>query len=487
MQRILFVCLGNICRSPTAEAVLRGMALREGVQLVVDSAGTAAYHAGESPDPRTCSSAAQRGYDMQGQFARQVRVEDFRDFDFVFAMDRQNLLELQKLKAGQAGVNPELFLQVYGGMGINEVPDPYYGGQWGFENVLDLLEDACARFLKALKMANITANKSLLEMNTLAINAKARYLAEAECMTDVHEIMAFAKRESLPLFVMGGGSNLILADEIQGVVLRYVAQQVQVLKEDDLSVVIRVDAGVMWHQLVMHTLAANWYGLENLALIPGTAGAAPVQNIGAYGVEVESFIELVEGLDLLTGELRTYSHDECKFAYRDSIFKHALRDKFLITAVQMRLSKSAAPVLSYAPLADRAKTVPGVSPVELAQWVIELRSSKLPDPAVLPNAGSFFKNPVLTQDQYQDLKTRFPDLPAYPSGEAYKVPAAWLIDRMGLKGERIGLVEVNRLQPLVLINHGGNGADVLHAAHEIQRKILQQFSVELEIEPQTLP
>lgn len=151
MQRILFVCLGNICRSPTAEAVLRGMALREGMQLVVDSAGTAAYHAGEAPDPRTRSAAAQRGYDMQGQFARQVRAEDFRNFDFVFAMDWQNLLELQKLKAGQAGVNPQLFLQVYGGMGINEVPDPYYDGQVGFENVLDLLEEACAQFLKALK------------------------------------------------------------------------------------------------------------------------------------------------------------------------------------------------------------------------------------------------------------------------------------------------------------------------------------------------
>lgn len=336
-------------------------------------------------------------------------------------------------------------------------------------------------------MANITANKSLLEMNTLAINANARYLAEAECMADVHEIMSFAKHENLPLYVMGGGSNLILADEIQGVVLRYVGQQIQLLKEDEACVVLRVDAGVKWHQLVMHALAANWYGLENLALIPGTVGAAPVQNIGAYGVEVESFIELIEGIDLVTGKQRSYTRHECNFAYRDSIFKHALRDKFLITVVQMRLSKLAAPVLSYAPLADRAKTVASVSPAELAQWVIELRSSKLPDPAVLPNAGSFFKNPVLTQDQYRDLKNRFPDLPAYPSGEAYKVPAAWLIDRMGLKGERIGPVEINRLQPLVLINHGGNGADVLRVAREIQRKIMAQFAVELEIEPQTLP
>lgn len=336
-------------------------------------------------------------------------------------------------------------------------------------------------------MANITADKSLREYNTLAIDARVRFLADADNHADVLEVVAFARQKKLPLYVLGGGSNIVLADEIDGVILRYCGKRIDVLAEDDVSVLLRVEAGFIWHELVMHTLNQGWYGLENLALIPGTLGAAPVQNIGAYGVEVETFIESVAGLDLNTGDPCVYPHAQCGFAYRDSIFKHALRDKFLITHVDLRLSKLPAPVLSYEPLAVKAAGSDNVSPLQLAQWVIELRSSKLPDPRVLPNAGSFFKNPVLSDGQYSALKARFPALPAYPSGEAYKVPAAWLIDQLGFKGVRLGPVEVNRMQPLVLINHGGNGRQVMQAADEIKYKVWEVFAVELEVEPQTLP
>jgi UDP-N-acetylmuramate dehydrogenase len=336
-------------------------------------------------------------------------------------------------------------------------------------------------------MLQITPDQSFKRFNTLAIDAWVAYLADASSDDDVREVIKFAADKQLPLYVLGAGSNIILADEIPGIVLRYRKNQVQLLAEDEASFWVRVDAGVIWHEFVMHALQNAWFGLENLALIPGTCGAAPVQNIGAYGVEVESFIHEVSGIDLVTGEARIYSHDQCNFAYRDSIFKHSLRDKFLITHVVLRLNKVANPVLSYAPLAQKAVGLETVSPELLAQWVIELRRSKLPDPAESPNAGSFFKNPVLTDKQYVDLKTCFPDLPSYPSGEAYKVPAAWLIDNLGLKGQWFGPVEINRLQPLVLINHGGNGAQVLEAAREVQKRVFERFAIQLEVEPQTLP
>lgn len=336
-------------------------------------------------------------------------------------------------------------------------------------------------------MLQITPNQSLKHHNTLAIDAKVSYLADAENESDVREVLKFAADKQLPLYVLGAGSNIILADEVPGIILRYRKQQIMLVREDETSVWVRVGAGVVWHEFVMQALTNAWFGLENLALIPGTCGAAPVQNIGAYGVEVESFIQTVEGIDLTTGKECVYQHAECHFAYRDSIFKHQLRDKFLITDVVLCLSKIPAPVLSYAPLAQKALGLDDVTPQMLADWVIELRRSKLPDPAELPNAGSFFKNPVLTDEQYQNLKSRFPDLPSYPSGEAYKVPAAWLIDNLGLKGQMFGPVEVNPMQPLVLINLGGNGAQVLAAAMQIQQKVQACFGVQLEVEPQTLP
>lgn len=336
-------------------------------------------------------------------------------------------------------------------------------------------------------MLQITPGQSLKHLNTLAINARVSYLADAENEHDVREVLKFAADKQLPLYVLGAGSNIILADEIPGIILRYRKQQIELVDEDETSVLVRVGAGVVWHEFVMQALANAWFGLENLALIPGTCGAAPVQNIGAYGVEVEAFIQTVEGIDLSTGRARIYQHVECHFAYRDSIFKHQLRDRFLITDVVLRLKKIAAPVLSYAPLAQKALGLSEVTPQMLAQWVIELRRSKLPDPAELPNAGSFFKNPVLTDEQYQNLKNRFPDLPSYPSGETYKVPAAWLIDNLGLKGQKFGPVEVNPMQPLVLINLGGNGVQVLAAATQIQQKVQDCFGVQLEVEPQTLP
>lgn len=330
---------------------------------------------------------------------------------------------------------------------------------------------------------NVQQNVSLKTFNTLGVNAFAQYMTQVDSIEAVKEAIEYARDAQLPIKILGGGSNVVLAHEITGLVLQYTNDHFEVLEENEESVLVRVGAGLNWHQWVMTALQQGWYGLQNLAYIPGLVGAAPVQNIGAYGVEVKSVIRNVKGVMLETAETFELSNEACQFAYRESIFKQELDAKVLITSVDFKLSKIPNVDVSYAPLDQMAKEQGMPTPAILANWVIDVRKSKLPSPDELPNAGSFFKNPVITHKQYEDLSAQFEHVPSYPQAEGVKVPAGWLIDRMGYKGKAFGPVSVHKQQALVLINQGGSGEDVLAAARQIKQAVLDIYGIEIEQEP----
>lgn len=329
-------------------------------------------------------------------------------------------------------------------------------------------------------------NVSLKSLNTLGVDSTAQVMAKVNTLEQVQKVLAYAKAHESNVQVIGGGSNIVLPECVKSIVLQYTGSDCEVISKDLDTVLVRVEAGFNWHDWVMYSLDQSWYGLENLAYIPGHVGAAPVQNIGAYGVEVKDFIAAVHGIYLDTGKAFTFSNDECCFSYRESIFKQRLDNNTLITHVDFKLLKSPKVNIGYAPLNSMASEQGIPTPAQLAQWVIEVRKSKLPDPKVLPNAGSFFKNPVLPLHVFEVLLKTFPDIPRYQQNDGVKVPAGWLIDQLGLKGQKFGPVSVHSLQALVLINNGGTGEDVLNAAREIKALVECEYGIELEQEPRII-
>lgn len=328
----------------------------------------------------------------------------------------------------------------------------------------------------------------LKKLNTLAVDAQAEYFCQVQSPEDIQEALLFAKNKALPIKILGGGSNVVMAQQVSGLVVQHVATGFEVLEQDDQTITIKVQAGQNWHELVMNTLSLGFSGLENLAYIPGCVGAAPVQNIGAYGVEAKDFIRTVHGVNLQTGDEFSLNNDQCDFAYRESIFKHELESKVLITSVEFVLNKQEHVMVKYAPLNTMAqeyfdKESKQVSASMLAQWVIDVRKSKLPEPNELPNAGSFFKNPVIELGLFKELEAKYPNIPSYAQPSGVKIPAGWLIDQLGLKGRNFGPVKVHDKQALVLVNQGGRGEDVIAAATEIKQKVLAHYGVELEQEP----
>ncbi len=323
----------------------------------------------------------------------------------------------------------------------------------------------------------------LLEFNTLAIKANAQYAATVKTPSELEQCLEFARSKQLEVKVLGGGSNVVMADYIPGLVLMYGDQTCELLSESDSQVTIKVGAGYNWHEFVMFCLLQGWYGLENLVYIPGSVGAAPVQNIGAYGVEVKDLISSVRGVYLDSGKSFELTSAQCEFSYRESCFKQGLNGKTIITSVTFTLSKLASVSVGYAPLDKLAQQHGTPSPLELASWITELRQSKLPNPSELPNAGSFFKNPVVSQVDFKRLIGRFPQMPNYPQGKNVKLAAGWLIDQMGFKGRSFGLVGVHEKQALVIVNKGGSGAQVLDAAKQIKLAVKECYGIELEQEP----
>lgn len=312
-------------------------------------------------------------------------------------------------------------------------------------------------------------------------------MAVVESDAQLLEALAWARAEGRNVVPLGEGSNVVLAGDVGGLVVRQLTTGIQVLEEHDNHVLLRVGAGENWHSLVQWTLAQGYCGLENLALIPGTAGAAPIQNIGAYGVELESVFHNVNAVAIQTSEQVTLTRQECQFGYRDSIFKHSLRDQLFITSVDLRLYRNGAVSIGYPALSAQLESmgIAAATPVQVFDAVVAIRSSKLPDPKVQPNVGSFFKNPVVSAATAQSLAERFDTMPRYDqSGGRVKLSAAWMIDQCGWKGERRGDVGVHAQHALVLVNYAsGDGAGILSLAAEIAGSVRDTFAVTLEIEP----
>ncbi|MFN3296135.1 UDP-N-acetylmuramate dehydrogenase [Caldimonas sp.] len=333
----------------------------------------------------------------------------------------------------------------------------------------------------------IETGVSLKPYNTFALPALAHTLVRIASDADVRAVLDHPRLGPAPKFVLGGGSNIVLTRDLTPVVLKVEVRGRRVVEERPDAWIVEAGAGESWHELVAWTLDQGLPGLENLALIPGTVGAAPVQNIGAYGLELKDRFESLDAVDLVTGRSVTLDAAMCRFGYRDSIFKQALAGKSLITRVRLRLPRPWQPVLGYLDLerrmADTGITAPDAR--QVFDWVCEIRRAKLPDPAVIGNAGSFFKNPVVTPEQCRDIIGRDPAIVHYPLPDgSYKLAAGWLIDACGWKGKTVGRAGVYEKQALVLVNLGGaRGAEVVTLARAIQESVYGRFGIRLEPEP----
>lgn len=285
-----------------------------------------------------------------------------------------------------------------------------------------------------------------------------------------------------PLLFMGGGSNLLFLNNYSGTVLHSVIDSINIVAEDDNSVSVRVGSGVVWDDFVAYCVEKGWWGVENLSLIPGEVGASAVQNIGAYGVEVKDVLQSIEAISVDDLSKRIFTNAECNYGYRDSIFKNSLKGKYVITYVTYRLSKKANPNIGYGALKSVLTENPSLK--EIRDAIIAVRNSKLPDPKVYGNAGSFFMNPVIPIEQFVALQSRYPEIPSYPASEGYiKVPAGWLIEKSGWKGKSLGNAAVYEKQALVLINRGGaTGMEVKHLADTVIADVQKIFGITLHAE-----
>lgn len=325
---------------------------------------------------------------------------------------------------------------------------------------------------------------NLIQHNTFKLNSIARFFVELKDISELAGIAHFAKSKKIPIRFLGGGSNLILPEKIDAVVVHNKLEGTRIVDETPNNITIACASGMNWHQFVMTTVSAHQYGLENLALIPGTVGGAPIQNVGAYGVEVNRFITRVHGYDFETLTSKSLTNTECNFEYRNSIFKTDGYKNFFITEVEFQLLKKPNPIINYAELAHAFTGLPA-RPQDVTQKVIEVRQKKLPDVNVIPNVGSFFKNPIVSAQQLSQLKQATPDLVSYPQPDGqYKLAAGQLIDKLGFKGRQQGSVSMYEKQALVMVNLGnGRHEDVVKLAELVRQACLEVYGVTLETEP----
>lgn len=332
----------------------------------------------------------------------------------------------------------------------------------------------------------ISENKDLIQLNTFGISAKAQKFASIHSLSELKELISQEHPSEKNLLVLGGGSNVLFTKDFDGWVLHNEIHGIDILEDHSDSVLVKAGGGENWSYFVDFTVEHGWWGLENLSLIPGTVGAAPVQNIGAYGIEQKERLIRVEACNLKTGSVRTFKRDECDFGYRSSLFKTTEKGNWFILNVTYQLYKTPRPVLNYAPLKTAFQDIPihKISAAEISKTVKEIRNSKLPDPKFIGNAGSFFKNPVISKDQFQQLINEFPKIPSYPQEDGnVKVPAGWLIEQCGWKGKKSGNTGVHDKQALVLVNHGGaTGTEVAQLAEQIQTDVSNRFNINIEPE-----
>ncbi len=339
---------------------------------------------------------------------------------------------------------------------------------------------------------SIQQHISLQPYNSLALPAYAEYFCSLDGEEDLLAALEYARVNQLDVTALGGGSNLVLVGDIAGLVIHLNTKGYSHCNGAEAdSVEVTFAAGENWHQAVLTTLEQGWYGMENLSLIPGNMGAAPIQNIGAYGVELEDIFVSLRAVEIASGKLCSFTKTDCQFAYRDSLFKNAARDQYIILDMTLRLSKKPQVNIRY-PALQQAIAEAGINdsltPQRVSELVCQIRRQKLPDPAVTPNAGSFFKNPLIETAAAEQLLELYPQMPNYPQPDKQtKIPAAWLIDQCGFKGMTRGPVGVHQYQALVLVNNlsegGANGSQILALAEELRAAVLARFSIALEIEP----
>lgn len=332
-------------------------------------------------------------------------------------------------------------------------------------------------------MTGLLENYPLKELNTFGFDVKARYFIRFETPGEILTFLDSHQPGDYNYMILGEGSNMVFTADYDGLILQPAISGIDILNEDDLYVEVKAGAGENWDNFVSYCVQHGWSGLENLSLIPGMTGSAPVQNIGAYGVEVRDRIIWVEGVYLDEKKKDRIYAEDCRFGYRNSIFKQELKNRFLITHVCFRLDKHPRFELGYGILEQEFKKKKKHNTASLRETIIEIRSAKLPDPAQIGNAGSFFKNPVLPVKAFGLLQEKYPDLPSYPSGENIKIPAAWLIEKAGWKGVREKDTGTWPRQPLVIVNYGNaTGREVFEFSEQIRLSVKKQFDIDLERE-----
>lgn len=332
----------------------------------------------------------------------------------------------------------------------------------------------------------IQENISLRPFNTFGIDSKALYFTRFSGIADLNKIRSGKEYREQKHLILGGGSNILLTQDFNGLVIKNEIKGIEKIKEDNEHVYVRAGAGEVWHNLVMYCIDNNWAGLENLSLIPGNVGASPMQNIGAYGVEIKETFESLEAYSVETGEIRTFNASQCEFGYRESVFKGKEKGKYIILNVTYRLNKTPVFNTRYGAIEEELKNmgVHSLSIKAISQAVINIRTSKLPNPVELGNAGSFFKNPVVPTSKYLELKQQFPDIVGYKSSESEtKLAAGWMIESCGLKGFTQGRCGVHKKQALVLVNYGGaSGKEIYDLSSHVVAQVKNKFGVELERE-----
>ncbi len=335
-------------------------------------------------------------------------------------------------------------------------------------------------------MITIHKNYSLKNLNTFGIDVKARQFAQITSIEELEEILFHPGIKKDNLFVIGGGSNLLFINNFDGTILKNGIKGLSEQKLDNSKVLLSVGAGENWDDIVNYAVDKNYYGIENLSLIPGSAGAAPIQNIGAYGAELKEVFHSLEGYFVDTCEKKTFYLQDCNFGYRNSVFKGELNGKFIITKINLVLSLEKKINLTYDALRRylESKKITDPTLLQVREAVIKIRKNKLPDPAKLGNAGSFFKNPKASIEEIENLKRKYPDIQYYPFENKYfKIAAGWMIEKVGLKGERVGNIGTHKDQALVIVNYGdAAGSEILEFAKHIQQKVFNEFGILLEPE-----
>lgn len=325
---------------------------------------------------------------------------------------------------------------------------------------------------------------SLKTYNTFGMDVKARFFYEANDVDSLKRVLEAHKDKTL--LILGGGSNLLLTKDFDGLVVKINIRGKKISEAHKDECILHAGAGENWHELVLWSIENNCYGMENLSLIPGNAGTAPMQNIGAYGVEIKDFFYRLEALEIATGKIQYFEKEACKFGYRESVFKNELKGQYIILSVQFKLSRTPSIKTSYGAIQKELELmgIENPSPKDVSRAVIAIRQSKLPDPKEIGNSGSFFKNPVIPKTQYETLKKEFPELVSYPVTEnSVKLAAGWLIEQAGWKGKTFGNYGVHKKQALVLVNYSdANGSDIAALAKNIQKSVQNTFGVSLQTE-----